>query len=78
VARDRRVQLVDTTGAFVDPETGRFAAELDGEAVRSPDGVHLCDHESLGEIVCASDDAGANRYGQPIAAAVVAEARLVK
>jgi hypothetical protein len=47
-------------------------------AVRSPDGVHLCDHESLGEIVCASDDAGANRYGQPIAAAVVAEARLVK
>jgi hypothetical protein len=78
VARDRRVQLVDTTGAFVDPETGRFAAELDGVAVRSPDGVHLCDHESLGEIVCASDDAGANRYGQPIAAAVVAEARLVK
>jgi hypothetical protein len=77
-ARDRRVQLVDTTGAFVDTETGRFAAELDGVAVRSPDGVHLCDHESLGEIVCASDDAGANRYGQPIAAAVVAEARLVK
>ncbi len=78
VARDRRVQLVDTTGAFVDTETGRFAADLAGVAVRSPDGVHLCDHESLGEIVCASDDAGANRYGQPIAAAVVAEARLVK
>lgn len=78
VARERRVQLVDTTGAFVDPETGTFASELDGVAVRSPDGIHLCDHETIGEIVCSVDDAGATRYGQPIAAAIVAEARLVK
>lgn len=78
VAGDRRVRLVDTTGAFVDPEAGTFASELDGVAVRSPDGIHLCDHEALGGLTCDEDDAGAIRYAQPIADAVVAEARLVK
>lgn len=78
VARERRVRVVDTTGSFVDPVTGTYASELEGVPVRSPDGIHFCDHEALGEIVCSVDDAGAGLYGRPIAAAVVAEARLVK
>jgi len=78
VARDRRVTLVDTTGSFVDPASGTFAGQVDGTVLRSPDGIHLCDHRAFGEAVCPTDAPGAVRYATPIANAVVAEARLVK
>jgi hypothetical protein len=78
VARDREVTLVDTTEDFLDPETGTFVSQLGDEVLRSPDGIHLCDHDELDSTRCPEDAPGAVRFATPIADAAVAQAKLVK
>lgn len=77
------VRFVDAGTGFVDPGTGQYGAVLacrSGEpcvdgvtVVRSPDHIHLCDHDALRSLICPSSAAGVRRFVAPIAAAVAAE-----
>jgi len=78
VAEQGGVELVDLTGTFVDPTTGRYARELDGEVVRSDDGVHLCEPGPPDPLVCPADAPGVVLFADPVVDAAVGQARLVK
>lgn len=78
VAAESGAELVDLTDSFVDPDTGRYVGEIDGVAVRSPDGIHLCDHHEIGHTYCPSEAPGVVRLADPIAAAAVALGKTVK
>ncbi len=81
------VRFVDAGTGFVDPSTGQYGAVLtcrSGEpcadgvtVVRSPDDIHLCDHDVVRSLICPSTSAGVRRFVAPIAAAVAAERALL-
>ncbi len=78
VAEEHGLEPVDLTDAFVDPVTGRFSRELDGEVVRATDGIHLCEPEEPEPTTCPADAPGVVRFADPIAAAAVEAARRTK
>ena len=78
VATERKARLVEAGEPFVDPKSGRYERVINGLEVRSPDGIHLCDHAKLASPMCPVDAPGVVRFVDPIVDAAVAEGRLVK
>jgi hypothetical protein len=80
VAASTGATLVDVASSYLDPATSRYAQVVPctfadegctepGAEVRSPDGWHLCDHASLGSLVCPVTP-GTRRLVGPLMAAL--------
>jgi len=80
LAASRHTDLVDISGSYLDPATGRYSQVVPctpedvgctapGAVVRSPDAWHLCDHATLNSLVCPVT-AGTRRLVDPLVTAL--------